>query len=313
MPTGPLTKQPSWRQAPAGGHPIGVSVVIVTYRNEADIGACLSAVGHAAPGIPMEVIVVDNALDDGTVAAARAAGGATIVERRANGGFAAGAPPARRRRPAVGCSSSTPTRSSRPMPSRRSSTALRTSGDGHRRWPVRPPRRHQRSSLLLGQAQPVVGGLLRGRADQPASGQPDLDPEAPQPWSRPPAGARRARGQRGVHAGAPAVVGHARRVRPGVLPLRRRRRFLPRAAATGCRPRVTARAVPARRRPFLHRRGQARAAVHGQGHAGPPDFRPGSRRRHRPPAGRRAAARHGEPDYRPPLGRTAGEADRARG
>jgi len=90
MPTGPLTKQPSWPQAPADGRPMGVSVVIVTYRNEADIGACLSAVGQAAPGIPMEVIVVDNASGDGTVAAARAAGGTKIIERQANGGFAAG-------------------------------------------------------------------------------------------------------------------------------------------------------------------------------------------------------------------------------
>lgn len=90
MPTGPLTKQPSWRRAPDDGRPMGVSVVIVTYRNEADIGACLSAVGSAAPGIPMEVIVVDNASGDGTVAAARAGGGMKIIERQANGGFAAG-------------------------------------------------------------------------------------------------------------------------------------------------------------------------------------------------------------------------------
>ena len=69
---------------------MGVSVVIVTYRNEADIGACLSAVGQAAPGIGMEVIVVNNASGDGTVAAARAAGGTKIIERQANGGFAAG-------------------------------------------------------------------------------------------------------------------------------------------------------------------------------------------------------------------------------
>ena len=90
MPSGPLTKQPSRRQTPAGGRPMGVSVVIVTYRNEADIGACLSAVGQAAPGIGLEVIVVDNASGDGTVAAARAAGGTKIIERQANGGFAAG-------------------------------------------------------------------------------------------------------------------------------------------------------------------------------------------------------------------------------
>ena len=90
MPSGPLTKQPTWRQAPADGHPMGVSVVIVTYRNEADIGPCLSAAGQAAPGIPMEVIVVDNASGDGTVAAARAVAGTKVIERQANGGFAAG-------------------------------------------------------------------------------------------------------------------------------------------------------------------------------------------------------------------------------
>jgi N-acetylglucosaminyl-diphospho-decaprenol L-rhamnosyltransferase len=90
MPTGPLTKQPSWRQAQADGRPRGVSVVIVTYRNEADIGACLNAIGQAAADIPIEVIVVDNASGDGTVAAARAAGGTKIIERQANGGFAAG-------------------------------------------------------------------------------------------------------------------------------------------------------------------------------------------------------------------------------
>lgn len=90
MPSGPLTKQPTWRQAPADGHPMGVSVVIVTYRNEADIGPCLRAAGQAAPGIPMEVIVVDNASGDGTVAAARAVAGTKVIERQANGGFAAG-------------------------------------------------------------------------------------------------------------------------------------------------------------------------------------------------------------------------------
>lgn len=90
MPSGPLTKQPTWRQAPADGHPMGVSVVIVTYRNQADIGPCLRAAGQAAPGIPMEVIVVDNASGDGTVAAARAVAGTKVIERQANGGFAAG-------------------------------------------------------------------------------------------------------------------------------------------------------------------------------------------------------------------------------
>jgi N-acetylglucosaminyl-diphospho-decaprenol L-rhamnosyltransferase len=68
-----------------------VSVVIVTYRNAADIGACLRAVDQSAPGIQMEVIVVDNASGDGTVAAAaEVSPGARIVELAENGGFAIG-------------------------------------------------------------------------------------------------------------------------------------------------------------------------------------------------------------------------------
>lgn len=90
MPTGPLAKQASRRRAAAGGHSAGVSVVIVTYRNEADIAACLTAVGRVAPGLPMEIIVVDNASGDGTAAAARTVAGTKVIERQANGGFAAG-------------------------------------------------------------------------------------------------------------------------------------------------------------------------------------------------------------------------------
>jgi N-acetylglucosaminyl-diphospho-decaprenol L-rhamnosyltransferase len=90
MPSGPLTKQATAPPDAAGGRPAGLSVVIVTYRNEADIANCLAAVGQAAPGIPAEVIVVDNASGDGTVAAARAVPGVTVIERPVNGGFAAG-------------------------------------------------------------------------------------------------------------------------------------------------------------------------------------------------------------------------------
>ncbi|MCW2906594.1 MAG: glycosyltransferase family 2 protein [Actinomycetia bacterium] len=90
MPTGPLAGQASRGQAAAEGHPAGVSIVIVTYRNEADIGACLRAVGRAAPSIPVEAIVVDNASGDGTAAAARAVAGVKVIDRETNGGFAAG-------------------------------------------------------------------------------------------------------------------------------------------------------------------------------------------------------------------------------
>jgi N-acetylglucosaminyl-diphospho-decaprenol L-rhamnosyltransferase len=68
-----------------------LSVVIVTYRSAAVIGQCLRALAQATPEIPVEVIVVDNASADDTVAVARnAAPGARIIEQDDNGGFAQG-------------------------------------------------------------------------------------------------------------------------------------------------------------------------------------------------------------------------------
>ncbi len=68
-----------------------VSVIVVTYHNAADIGRCLAAVDRATTGIRSEVIVVDNASGDDTVAAARNASAVTrIIERAENGGFARG-------------------------------------------------------------------------------------------------------------------------------------------------------------------------------------------------------------------------------
>ena len=90
MGTGPLAEQAGRRQPAAGRQAAGVSVVIVTYHNEADIGGCLTAVQHTAPVAPVDVIVVDNSSGDGTVAAARAVPGVTVIERPDNGGFAAG-------------------------------------------------------------------------------------------------------------------------------------------------------------------------------------------------------------------------------
>jgi lipopolysaccharide transport system permease protein len=48
-----------------------LSVVVVTYRSEADIAGCLASVRAAAREIPSEVVVVDNASDDGTVSTVR--------------------------------------------------------------------------------------------------------------------------------------------------------------------------------------------------------------------------------------------------
>lgn len=74
---------------------IGVSVVIVTYRNSTTISPCLEALANACPGVGMDVTVVDNASGDGTAEAARlaaqsAALRARIIERTVNGGFADG-------------------------------------------------------------------------------------------------------------------------------------------------------------------------------------------------------------------------------
>jgi N-acetylglucosaminyl-diphospho-decaprenol L-rhamnosyltransferase len=69
----------------------GVSVVIVTYHSAAVISQCLRAVMDAAPDVPMEVIVVDNASGDDTIATAReAAPTARFIEQDSNGGFATG-------------------------------------------------------------------------------------------------------------------------------------------------------------------------------------------------------------------------------
>lgn len=88
--SGPLAEQASRHRPDAGRRAAAVSVVIVTYRNEADIGGCLTAVRRTAPVAPADVIVVDNASGDGTVAAARAVPGVSVLEQPGNSGFAAG-------------------------------------------------------------------------------------------------------------------------------------------------------------------------------------------------------------------------------
>jgi GT2 family glycosyltransferase len=74
---------------------VGVSVVIVSYRNSTTISGCLEALAKAGPGIGMDVTVVDNASGDRTAEAVRlaaqsAALRARIIERTVNGGFADG-------------------------------------------------------------------------------------------------------------------------------------------------------------------------------------------------------------------------------
>lgn len=74
-----------------GTGPAELSVVIVTYRNAAQIASCLQSINRAASPVSTEVIVVDNSSGDGTAAAARGAfPGARVVERQVNDGFAGG-------------------------------------------------------------------------------------------------------------------------------------------------------------------------------------------------------------------------------
>src|SRR5437667_6354242 len=63
---------------------MGVGIVIVTYNSEAEIGPCL----EAALATGAEVIVVDNASADDTLAQIRR-GGAALIANPVNRGFAA--------------------------------------------------------------------------------------------------------------------------------------------------------------------------------------------------------------------------------
>jgi GT2 family glycosyltransferase len=68
-----------------------ISVLIVTYDHEDEIGACLdAALAQAAPGLEVEVVVVDNASHDDTTARVRAHDGVRLIEMGSNRGFAAG-------------------------------------------------------------------------------------------------------------------------------------------------------------------------------------------------------------------------------
>ena len=64
-----------------------LSAVVVTYNSRAHIAACLRSLAGARGALAMEIVVVDNASADGTVADARAAG-ARVVETGDNLGYA---------------------------------------------------------------------------------------------------------------------------------------------------------------------------------------------------------------------------------
>lgn len=67
-----------------------LSVLIVTYKSRKDIGACLQSVTAALDGLAAEIVVVDNASDDGTAELAAAHPGVRVMALTQNVGFGAG-------------------------------------------------------------------------------------------------------------------------------------------------------------------------------------------------------------------------------
>ena len=68
---------------------LDVIVVIVAFNSARTITGLLDSIPPAAPGLHVEVVVVDNGSSDDTVATARAHGGCTVVEGT-NVGYSAG-------------------------------------------------------------------------------------------------------------------------------------------------------------------------------------------------------------------------------
>jgi N-acetylglucosaminyl-diphospho-decaprenol L-rhamnosyltransferase len=68
-----------------------ISIIVVTFNNTGQIGQCLAAISRAEARCRAEVVVVDNASQDLTIAVARAAApDAKVLGQEVNGGFAAG-------------------------------------------------------------------------------------------------------------------------------------------------------------------------------------------------------------------------------
>jgi GT2 family glycosyltransferase len=66
-----------------------LSIVIVSFNARADLVNCLLSVKKAPPSIPHEIVVVDNASTDDSVAAARRIPGVRVIEMGRNAGFSA--------------------------------------------------------------------------------------------------------------------------------------------------------------------------------------------------------------------------------
>jgi GT2 family glycosyltransferase len=66
-----------------------LTIVIVSFNARDDLAACLASLRAAPPLVRHEIVVVDNASEDGSVEAARAVPGVTVIPLDRNVGFAA--------------------------------------------------------------------------------------------------------------------------------------------------------------------------------------------------------------------------------
>jgi N-acetylglucosaminyl-diphospho-decaprenol L-rhamnosyltransferase len=67
----------------------GLAIVIVSYNAKTDLLACLHSLRGAPAAVPHEIVVVDNASQDGSADAARGVGGVRVIALERNAGFAA--------------------------------------------------------------------------------------------------------------------------------------------------------------------------------------------------------------------------------
>ncbi|HXH88700.1 MAG TPA: glycosyltransferase [Gaiellaceae bacterium] len=114
------------------GHPRGIDVAMVSWRCLPLLRRCLESLRAAPPALPMRVVVVDNASEDGTAEAVRAEHPEVeIVESPRNLGFAAATNVAIRRTGAefvLALNPDTEIPPGRSTASWRSSTSIRRSG-----------------------------------------------------------------------------------------------------------------------------------------------------------------------------------------
>jgi N-acetylglucosaminyl-diphospho-decaprenol L-rhamnosyltransferase len=66
-----------------------ISIIIVSFNAAADLDRCLASLHAAPPHAPHEIIIVDNASTDGSVAVARQWADTRVIVNDANAGFAA--------------------------------------------------------------------------------------------------------------------------------------------------------------------------------------------------------------------------------